>query len=296
MQSIAAFEQHFITELSHLYGASEIKQIYALLVEEHMEWTQAQYILNRGSILTEDNRSWLLSSLSDLISGKPVQYIVGHTWFMGIQFSVSGAALIPRPETEELVDMIVNRYKTGSKPLRIIDIGTGTGCIAIALKKALPQAHVYALDVSADALQLARQNATDLSVEIDFIHADILEWELIFADNQQFDIVVSNPPYITEAEQQDMHQNVLAFEPHLALFVEGAAPLLFYDHIADFARHHLRANGNLYVECNRNYGTAVADLFRKKGFDKADLHRDMLGADRIVRAEFISQTENVTNT
>src|SRR5690606_370717 len=185
----------------------------------------------------------------------------------------SDAVLIPRPETEELVHLIVNHHrKSTSTALRIIDIGTGSGCIAIALKKALPHAHIYALDVSDDALHVARQNAEDQAVQLDFIHADILEWELIFQDEQRFDIVVSNPPYITTAERGDMHQNVLDHEPHLALFVQETAPLLFYEHIAAFASHHLHSGGDLYVEINRNYGQAVGDLFRKKGFGSVALH------------------------
>ena len=285
MQSIAALEHHFIADLSHLYSTDEIRQFFYLLVEDRLGWSKTQYLLNRGILLSEDDQSWLLSSLSDLKTAKPIQYILGHAWFMDMKLSVSPAVLIPRPETEELVQLIIDQHRTSGLPLRIIDIGTGSGCIAISLKKALPQAHVYALDVSADAIQLARQNAADQSAEIDFIQADILEWEFTFPEEQSFDIVVSNPPYITDAEQSDMHQNVLAHEPHLALFVKGDAPLLFYDHIADFALHHLRQGGSLYVESNRSYGNDVADLFRKKGFGGATLHRDMQGADRMVHAE-----------
>lgn len=285
MQSVAALEQHFIADLSHLYSADEVKQLFYLLIEDRLGWSKTQYLLNRGTSPAEDDRLWLLSSLSDLKAAKPIQYILGHAWFMDMKLSVSPAVLIPRPETEELVQLIVDQHRTSERPLRIIDIGTGSGCIAISLKKALPQAHVYAVDVSVDAIQLARQNAADQSAAIDFIHADILEWEFIFPEEQSFDIVVSNPPYITADEQADMHPNVLAHEPHLALFVEGDAPLLFYDHIADFARYHLRQGGSLYVESNRSYGRAVADLFRKKGFNGASLHRDMQGADRIVHAE-----------
>ncbi|HWL00024.1 MAG TPA: peptide chain release factor N(5)-glutamine methyltransferase, partial [Parapedobacter sp.] len=205
-------------------------------------------------------------------------------WFMGMKLAVSPAVLIPRPETEELVQLIIDHQST-SASLRIIDIGTGSGCIAIALKKALPQAHVYALDVSDDALGIARRNAESQSAYINFIHADILEWELIFQDEQRFNIVVSNPPYITADEQVDMHNNVLEHEPHLALFVQGEAPLLFYEHIGAFASHHLQKGGDLYVEINRGYGQAVCNLFQKKELGIVSLLQDMQGADRMVHAK-----------
>lgn len=285
MQSVAALEQQFVDDLFHLYDADEIRQLYYLLVENRFGWSKATYLLNRQSPLSEEDATWLMFALSELRQPKPIQYMLGYAWFMGVKFAVSPAVLIPRPETEELVQLIVNHHRAEEAPLRIIDIGTGSGCIAIALKLALPQAHVYALDVSDDALGVAKRNAENLSADVDFIRADILEWELIFQSEQQFDIVVSNPPYITLAEQYDMHSNVLEHEPHLALFVEGDAPLLFYEHIAAFASHHLLPNGSLYVEINRNYGQEVSKLFRKKGFESVTLHRDMQGADRIVHAK-----------
>ena len=285
MQSIAAVEQRFIADLSHLYTVDEIKQLYYLLIADRKGWSRTHYLLNRGAVLGEDDAVWLRSCLSDLQTAKPVQYVLGHAWFMGMKLSVSPAVLIPRPETEELVQLLIDLHNANPSPLRIIDIGTGSGCIAIALKKALPHAHVYALDVSADALQLAQQNAAEQSTPIDFVLADILEWEVIFQDNQRFDIVVSNPPYITEDEQKDMHPNVLTHEPHLALFVAGKAPLLFYDHIAAFAQKHLLPNGGLYFEINRMYGKETSDLLRKKGFSDVQIHHDIHGAQRMVSAK-----------
>ena len=285
MQSVAAIEQRYITDLSHLYTVEEIGQLYYLLIEARMGWSKTQYLLNRRAALPTEDAAWLYATLADLQTAKPVQYILGHAWFMGMKLAVNPAVLIPRPETEELAQRIIDHHRANTpSPLRIIDIGTGSGCIAIALKKAFPQAHVYALDVSAEALQLARQNAAGQSVAIDFIHADILEWDLIFQQEQRFDIAVSNPPYITNAEQETMHRNVLEHEPHLALFVANDAPLLFYEHIAAFAIQHLTPEGQLYVEINRNYGHPVSDLFEKKGFGRVALHKDMQGADRIVVA------------
>ncbi|WP_090605402.1 peptide chain release factor N(5)-glutamine methyltransferase [Parapedobacter koreensis] len=284
MQPIAAIEQSFVDELASLYDAEEIRQLFFLLLEDRLGWSKRDYLLRKQEHLDEQDIHWLIAALSSLKKAKPIQYILGHAWFMGMKLAVNESVLIPRPETEELVQLIVNQHQAANKPLHIIDIGTGSGCIAIALKKALPQATVYALDISPEALRVARQNANDQSAAIAFINADILEWDFAFQETQAFDIVVSNPPYITEAEQSGMHLNVLSHEPHLALFVETSAPLLFYEHIAAFALKHLRPKGDLYFEINRNYGQAVCDLLRKKGFQHIALHRDMQGADRMIHA------------
>ena len=286
MQPIVAIERQFLNDLADLYDSNEVKHILFLLLEHRMGWTKTDYLLHKKNTLNEEDSAWLATALQSLKAAKPVQYITGHTWFMGMKLAVNDAVLIPRPETEELVDLIINNYRHHSqRPLRILDIGTGSGCIAIALKKAFPLSSTYALDISKEALQVARQNAESQSTNIEFINADILEWDTYFQPEQQFDIVVSNPPYITVDEQADMHRNVLAHEPHLALFVEGGAPLLFYMHIAAFAMEHLQSQGNLYFEINRSYGQQVCELLQKKGFDHVQLHQDMHGADRMVQAK-----------
>ena len=286
MQPIVAIEQQFLNDLADLYDSNEVKYIFFLLLEHRMGWTKTDYLLHKKNTLNEEDSTWLANALQLLKVAKPVQYITGHTWFMGMKLAVNDAVLIPRPETEELVNLIINNYRQHfGHQLRILDIGTGSGCIAIALKKAFPSSSTYALDISKDALQVARQNAENQSANIEFINADILEWDTYFQPEQRFDIVVSNPPYITIDEQADMHRNVLAHEPHMALFVEGSAPLLFYTHIATFAMEHLQPQGSLYFEINRNYGQQVCELLRKKGFDQVQLHQDMHGADRMVQAK-----------
>src|SRR5690606_13296676 len=229
---------------------------------------------------------WVSDALRALKSAKPVQQVLGHAWFAGMKLIVDESVLIPRPETEELVALIVGQHSTNAeKPLRIIDIGTGSGCIAIALKKALPQSSVYALDVSPEALKIARQNAETQSTLLSFIQADILEWDLCFQPDQFFDIVVSNPPYITYAEQADMNRNVLDYEPHGALFVDDSTPLVFYEHIATFALQHLTPGGSLYFEVNKHYGKQVRKVLESKGFHDVHLNKDMHGADRIIQAK-----------
>ncbi len=290
MQLLATIEQQFVDELAGLYDADEAKYIYFLLMADRKGWTKTDYLLHKQHALNESDITWLDTALQSLKTAVPIQYLLGYAWFMDMKLTVTDAVLIPRPETEELVNLIISHYnKHGGQPLRIIDIGTGSGCIAIALKKALPASTVYALDVSNEALRVARQNADSQSVAIEFINADILEWDTLLPAEQRFDIVVSNPPYITVDEQRHMHQNVLTHEPHLALFVENNAPLLFYEHITAFAQEHLCPQGSLYFEINRQYGAQVCELLQKKGLGDVTLHQDMHGADRMVHAK------NLTN-
>lgn len=286
MQSLAVIERQFVNELAALYDANEARQLYFLLLEDRLGWSKREYLLRKQEILAEQDANWLIQALFALKETKPIQHLLGYAWFKGMKLIVNESVLIPRPETEELVDLIISRHQpAGDRPLRIIDIGAGSGCIAIALKKAFPCATVYALDISLEALQVARKNAENQRAVITFINADILEWDTFFQDTEIFDIVVSNPPYVTDVEQSGMHRNVLDNEPHLALFVEDSAPLLFYEHIAAFALAHLQADGDLYFEINRRYGHQTSELLRKKGFQQVMLHQDIHGADRMVHAK-----------
>lgn len=285
MRSIASVEEQFLNELTQLYDAGEVRQLYLLLLEDHLGWSKQDYFLRKQELVDDVRINGLLEALSSLKKAEPIQYVLGYAWFRGMKLVVDPSVLIPRPETEELVQLIINQQQLidGGCP-SIIDIGTGSGCIAIALKSALPCATLYGLDISKDALQVAKQNADNQGVSIKYIQADILEWDAVFQADQRYDIVVSNPPYITEQEQREMHLNVLAHEPHLALFVDNHAPLLFYEHISAFALKHLRPGGKLYFEINRNYGVEVCDLLRKKGFMDVQLHKDLQGADRMIQA------------
>jgi len=285
MRSIASVEEQFLNELTQLYDAGEVRQLYLLLLEDHLGWSKHDYFLRKQELVDDVRIIGLLEALSSLKKAEPIQYVLGYAWFRGMKLVVNSSVLIPRPETEELVQLIINQQQLidGGCP-SIIDIGTGSGCIAIALKSALPCATLYGLDISKDALQVAKQNADNQGVSIEYIQADILEWDAVFQADQRYDIVLSNPPYITEQEQREMHLNVLAHEPHLALFVDNHTPLLFYEHISAFALKHLRPGGKLYFEINRNYGVEVCDLLRKKGFMDVQLHQDLQGADRMIQA------------
>lgn len=282
MRRIADFEVEFINELADLYDRQEAEELYSLLVENKLQIKRAAYKLRQGELLTEEQEQVFKQALAALKTGKPIQYILNEAHFYGLTFEVNPYVLIPRAETEELVHYILQQH-ISPQALKLIDIGTGSGCIPITLKKHLPAAQVSSLDISKEALLTAQKNATNNDVAIHFINADILEWEYLFSD-QQFDIIVSNPPYITPKEKDDMHLNVLNFEPHLALFVEEVAPLLFYETIASFALAHLREQGDLYFEINRYYGAQTKDMLQKKGFQEVRLIQDMYGADRIIHA------------
>ena len=234
--------------------------------------------------------------MTDLHNEKPIQYIIGETEFYRLPFYVNQHVLIPRPETEELVEWIISLPNSSQKEknLNILDIGTGSGCIAISLAKNLPNASVFAIDISKKALQVAKQNAVLNEVTVEFIEYDILSSNIIQTPsirgknlNLKFDIIVSNPPYVRQLERQEIKNNVLNYEPHIALFVENDNPLLFYNHIIDFAKENLTKNGKLYVEINQYLGQETVTLLKEKGFTNIELKKDLFGNDRMVRADFI---------
>jgi release factor glutamine methyltransferase len=213
---------------------------------------------------------------------EPVQYILREAWFGNQKFYVDPQVLIPRPETEELVDWIIQDHRTAASPLRILDIGTGSGCIPITLKKNTPNAEVWAIDISEGALRVAQQNAEKIGAAVQFLQLDILDtgnWSSL----PVFDIIVSNPPYIPEHNKASMQANVLEHEPHIALFVPDTDALVFYKAIADFAISHLTPNGLLYLEIHEDLGQAVLEMLAGKGFE-ALLKKDMQQKDRMVRS------------
>lgn len=278
-------ERTYKDVLSSIYDQDEIQAIYNMVLQDIFEIKPAEYILIKEHEIQADKLDKISTILSELQQGRPVQHIIGKAYFYGHDFHVNEHTLIPRPETEELVHKIIADHKNKAD-LKIIDIGTGTGCIPISLGKKLVGSTLWAVDISNEALQVAKTNSQQLNQDVHFISADILEWEYIFSEKQHFDIIVSNPPYITPEEKQDMHINVLSFEPHTALFVEQTAPLIFYDYIADFAKFHLKDNGALYFEINQYLSQQTKDLLVKKGFNHVEIIKDINGADRIIKAQF----------
>lgn len=279
MMLIQEFKKYFFLELSNVYPETEIQSFFTILVEFKLHLSRIQLALEHNFELDNDDFDFLKNALLKLKNQIPVQYIVGETAFYGLIFKVDKNVLIPRPETEELVEWIIQNHKK-SKSLKILDVGTGSGCIAISLAKNLPNAEVFSLDISAEALNVAKNNATFNQVTIDFINADILTIEKL---PDTFDIIVSNPPYVRELEKDQMQQNVLSNEPHIALFVKNENPLLFYDKIAELAKKHLTENGVLYFEINQYLGHETVDLLKTKGFKNIELKKDIYGVDRMVK-------------
>ncbi|RZJ81896.1 MAG: peptide chain release factor N(5)-glutamine methyltransferase [Flavobacterium sp.] len=279
--------QRFIDELNVLYQKDEAQAIFLLTLKHIKQYSRTDYLLKKEEELSSEELIKLENVLKELLAEKPIQYILGETYFYGLPFKVNPSVLIPRPETEELVDwilsvcrseQIVNRQ---SKIKNLIDIGTGSGCIAVSLKKNLPEAKIYALDIAADTLATAKQNALMNNVEVKFIQDDILEPKFI---QSQISLIVSNPPYVKEDEKPEMNKNVLANEPHRALFVSNQNPLIFYDAIADFALNYLEENGLLFFEINEYLGEQTVQLLKDKKFKNIELRKDMQGKDRMIKA------------
>ncbi|WP_026775066.1 peptide chain release factor N(5)-glutamine methyltransferase [Polaribacter sp. Hel_I_88] len=288
------FKLHFKNSLSKIYPATEIDSFFFLLMETYLDLQRIDTVLKSDFEIDEQNLSTLQKALARLQNEEPIQYIIGKTEFYGLPFLVDENTLIPRPETEELVEWVLQEVESlkiearslelevGSEnPLSILDIGTGTGCIPISLSKNLPKAKISAIDVSVDALKIAKENAALNKVEVDFFEVDILQVEKLY---QKFDIIISNPPYVRELEKIEIQNNVLQNEPHLALFVADDNPLIFYDKITDLAKNHLTKNGLLFFEINQYLGQETCSLLEAKGFKNIQLKKDLFGNDRMIKA------------
>jgi len=279
------FRNHFNNQLSTIFPQTEIDSFFFLLIEKELDLQRIDLVLNHQLHISEEKFNYLYNSLSRLKSQEPIQYILGETEFYGLPLKVTKDTLIPRPETEELVDWILNetqekREKKKDKILSILEIGTGTGCIPIALAKNFPKAIITATDISSEALKIATHNAKLNTVEINFIEQDFLIAKNL---SQQFDIIVSNPPYVRELEKSEIQPNVLENEPHLALFVDNNNPLIFYSKIADLAKKHLSEKGVLYFEINQYLGKETVKMLSEKGFI-TELKKDLFGNDRMTKS------------
>ncbi|MBI3503015.1 MAG: peptide chain release factor N(5)-glutamine methyltransferase [Bacteroidetes bacterium] len=251
-------------------------------MNEFLGYTRRHLQLKANQSLGEKETERFKIILSDLKKHKPIQYILGYTEFYGLKIRVNEHVLIPRLETEELVEEILQGTTGRGQGMNILDIGTGSGCIAIALKKNLPEATVSAFDISDEALLVAKQNSILNHTLINFLQGDILKLNNSFTHQlNNFDIIVSNPPYVQQSEKSSMSKNVLNYEPHLALFVDDTNPLLFYNSIADFALQNLSQSGKLYFEINEAMGNEIKKLLENKGFKNVEIKKDMSGKDRI---------------
>ena len=268
------FVQHFLS-----YDMAERTSILSIIMEETLGMNQVEAILYHDQEIAQEKKMELQRVCQELRENIPIQYIYQKAYFLGLSLYVDSRVLIPRQETEELVDWIVTTHMAAPQ-LRILDIGTGSGAIAIALKKHLPQASLTAIDISEGALAVAQQNAKRHGVAITFLQQDILGVEDL---GTSYDIIVSNPPYVRELEKKEMHANVLDYEPSLALFVPDDNPLLFYEKIAEIAAQNLTEGGALYFEINQYLGKQTLEMLHKKGF-KALPRKDLNDNDRMIRA------------
>ena len=280
--TIKHYRDYFIQELTPLYDVGEAESFFYLILEAKHQLQRVDLALQPDLVFSDEEIVIWNFILEQLKKEIPIQYILGVTHFYGLEFEVNSAVLIPRPETEELVDWIIQHSKSKAQisKLKILDIGTGSGCIAIALAKNLQNAQVFALDVSEQALATAKTNAELNQVTIQFLHQSILEIEDLA---QEFDVIVSNPPYVRELEKQEIKKNVLENEPHLALFVEDNDALIFYRKIAQLAQKNLNSEGQLYFEINQYLGQEMLDLLRKMGFKNCELRKDIYGNDRMIQ-------------
>ncbi|MGJ8745982.1 peptide chain release factor N(5)-glutamine methyltransferase [Polaribacter sp.] len=292
------FRQFINIALSEIYPKSEIDSFFFWLIEEKLNLERIDSVLQPHFIIADEKIEDLKNCVERLKKEEPIQYILGTTEFYGLPFLVDKNTLIPRPETEELVAWVLValseiRAKHLDKKIKILDIGTGTGCIPISLAKNLKNAAISAIDVSSEALKVAQKNATLNKVEIEFIALNILEatslniiekGELL---TTKYDSIVSNPPYVRELEKAEIKTNVLNNEPHLALFVPDENPLLFYKKIAELAKNHLTKDGILFFEINQYLGKETVAMLHEKGFTNIELKKDFFGNDRMIKARFI---------
>ncbi|MHA8074196.1 peptide chain release factor N(5)-glutamine methyltransferase [Aquirufa sp. HETE-40SA] len=267
--------QQITDAISTHYEPSEARAIAFRCLDLGWNLSSMDIILKKEVDLPED---WS-SRLARLAAGEPLQYVMGKTYFRDHLFSVNSETLIPRPETEELVDLVLSRATENAS---VLDVGTGSGCIPISLKLERPSLQVEAWDISEGALTMARQNANALQVEVEFKQHDIFSWP---TSAGSWDVIVSNPPYVTEEEKKEMANHVLAHEPHLALFVPNDDALKYYVALADFAQERLRAGGYLFLEINQYFGTQTVELLFSKGFQEVKLLQDFKGNDRMIVAQ-----------
>ena len=283
--NLKELQNTFHKELDNLYGKEEVDSFFFILIESYYKVSRLKLAMKPE--YSVDNYAAIFNALELLKEERPIQYILGETEFYGLRFKVNEHTLIPRPETEELVEWIINQNPlTTCRQLHILDIGTGSGCIAISLAKNLPDAKVYALDVSKQAIKIAKQNAILNEVDVEFIEADILNpetWNLDFK-RLELDIIVSNPPYVRELEKKYMKPNVLNNEPYLALFVKDENPLLFYKAITHFAVNNLNKRGLLFFEINEYQGNEMIKLLLENSFINIELKKDIFKKDRMIKA------------
>lgn len=269
-------------DLQTIYDEGESNAISDLVIEYITGSRKTDRIFQREKMLTPDQEKQLQAYTARLLQHEPVQYVLNESWFCGLKLYVDKNVLIPRPETEEMVEWVISNCKFPVNALSILDIGSGSGCISLALKRKLRRSQIWSCDASPAALEVAKRNATNLNIDVNFLLIDFLD-EIKTKSLPSFDIIISNPPYIPEKDKQDMQPNVLNYEPHTALFVPDNDALIFYKAIALFGKEHLNAGGNIYVEMHGELARAVEELFIAQGYSTV-IKKDMQGKERMLKA------------
>ena len=285
--NLKELKSQFLKELSGIYPSEEVQSFFNILSEYFLNYTRLDTALKSAEIISEEHQEQFQKATLRLKKFEPIQYIIGETEFYGLPFKVTPATLIPRPETEELVQWIVDEYQEVSQnePLHFLDIGTGSGCIAIALAHSVPQAHVSAIDFSPKALEIAARNAQLNQTSINFFEFDVLKNKEL---PLKYDVIVSNPPYVRELEKKMMQPNVLSFEPDSALFVSDEDPLLFYRKIAELGEQYLTLNGRLFFEINEYLSKELIELLTAIGFSKIIVREDIFGKKRMLSCKLLA--------
>ena len=279
MDTYSTIKKYLFKSLKDLYPSSEIDHIFFLILFKVMKWKKIDFILNKHEIPEEELLNYLNQVIPKLKQNIPIQHILGFVSFYDLELKVNKDVLIPRPETEELVYKVISELSFTDKSL--LDIGTGSGCIPLAVKNKCPELVCVGIDVSALAIAVAKENADSLGLEVDFVQQDVFSLPFI---STVVDVIVSNPPYIPKMEIDSMSPNVLDYEPHSALFVEDDNPLLFYQQIAKIGRDILNKNGKIYFEIHENFGDQVVNLLTNLNYSNISLCKDLQGKDRIVKA------------
>lgn len=278
----------FHAELDTLYPKEEVSSFFSMLIEEYLDLQRFVLALQPDLVISKEKETTLFKALGRLKLQEPIQHILGKARFMDMDFLVNESTLIPRPETEDLVRWVIDDIKSAGA-LKILDIGTGSGCIAIVLAKHFSKAEVYALDISVEALIVAKKNAVSNDARVTFFREDIFEFNL----DVEFDIIVSNPPYVREMEKDKMHENVLGHEPSRALFVSNKEPLVFYQTIADIASKHLKKGGRLFFEINQYLGKECQQLLQEHNFSEIELRKDIFGNDRLLKGVLPNKDDKI---
>lgn len=285
--NISELKSSFLNSLEGLYPSEEIQSFFNILSGKLLDLTRIEIALNPKIQVSKEDLERFQDAILRLKKHEPVQYIIGETEFYGLHFNVNKYTLIPRPETEELVEWIISEIDFSTERLRILDIGTGSGCIAISLAKNLPNAEVHALDISSEALKIATQNAELNEVKVEFFQTDVLKVKYLPTDvhlpPERYDVIVSNPPYVRELERDQMQANVLEYEPETALFVKDEDPLLFYKAISHLSKDSLNPNGQLFFEINEQFGNELKIFLKEEGFQKIEVKKDIYVKDRMMK-------------